>query len=63
MNNSLASRAKKKRKPVEWNGKIFESAVALGKHLRMDHPNIASRYAKNNKPLKGFIPKYIEVQK
>lgn len=51
---------KKISKPVEWNGQIFESRVALARHLKLDHSSMVSVYIGLKRKLKGFVPKSIE---
>ena len=51
---------KKISKPVEWNGKSFESGAALGRYLKLDQSSVVSQYIKNKSKLKGFVPKFIK---
>lgn len=45
-------------KPVRWNGLEFESAAALGRHLRSGIHDI-SGYIRRKRKLRGHVPVYI----
>lgn len=51
---------KKNSKPVKWNGQIFESGVALVRHLKLPNINIVSVYIKAKRKLKGFVPELVK---
>ena len=56
---NLRKAYKKIRKPVRWNNQEFESARALGRHLKLANHDSVSGYIKRKLKLKDFIPEYI----
>ena len=48
---------------VKWNGQVFESALALGRHLRLYSHAMIYNYIRNKKEIKGYVPEYVEETK
>lgn len=57
---NLRKNWKRNCKPVRWNGLEFESASALGRHLRLGNVTMVSQYIAQKWPIKGHVPEYIK---